>query len=67
MRYFLFSFILLIGASCMKGQSVDLVIHNAKIHTMDDQNSVVQAIAIRDGKVIEVGPDRQIMNKYSAD
>ncbi|MNK01946.1 N-substituted formamide deformylase precursor [compost metagenome] len=67
MRYFLFSFILLTGISCMKGQSVDLVIHNAKIHTMDDQNSVVQAIAIKDGKVVEVGPDRQIMNKYSAD
>jgi hypothetical protein len=51
----------------MKGKSVDLVIHNAKIHTMDDKNSIVQAIAIRDGKVVEVGPDRQIMNKYSAD
>lgn len=67
MRYVLFSLVLMIGASCMKGQSVDLVIHNAKIHTMDDKNSVVQAIAIRDGKVVEVGPDRQIMNKYSAD
>jgi predicted amidohydrolase YtcJ len=67
MRYFLFFLVALIGASCMKGQSVDLVIHNAKIHTMDDKNSIVQAIAIRDGKVIEVGPDRQIMNKYSAD
>lgn len=67
MRYFIFSLVLLIGASCMKGQSVDLVIHNAKIHTMDDKNSVMQAIAIRDGKVVEVGPDRQIMNKYRAD
>ncbi len=67
MRYFQFFLVLLVGASCMKGQSVDLVIHNAKIHTMDDKNSVVQAIAIRDGKVVEVGPDRQIMNKYSAD
>lgn len=67
MRYVLFSLVLVIGASCMKGQSVDLVIHNAKIHTMDEQSSIVQAIAIRDGKVVEVGPDRQIMNKYSAD
>lgn len=67
MRYFLFFLVALVGASCMKGKSVDLVIHNAKIHTMDEENSVVQAIAIRDGKVVEVGPDRQIMNKYSAD
>ncbi|WP_430406206.1 amidohydrolase [Fluviicola sp.] len=67
MRYLLFFLVGLIGASCMKGQSVDLVIHNAKIHTMDEENSIVQAIAIRDGKVVEVGPDRQIMNKYSAE
>ncbi|MDF3026831.1 MAG: Amidohydrolase 3 [Fluviicola sp.] len=67
MRYFSFFLIVLSSVSCMKGKSVDLVIHNAKIHTMDDKNSVAQAIAIRDGKVIEVGPDRQIMNKYSAD
>ncbi|WP_343630943.1 amidohydrolase [Fluviicola sp.] len=67
MKAIYFLAVLAIGASCMKGQSVDLVIHNAKIHTMDDQNSIAQAIAIRDGKIIEVGPDRQIMNKYSAD
>lgn len=67
MRYLILTLTLLAGASCMKGKSVDLVIHNAKIHTMDEQNSVVQAIAIKDGKVVEVGPDRQIMNKYSAD
>lgn len=53
--------------SCMKGESVDLVIHNARVHTMDDQNTVEEAIAIRDGEIIEVGPERQILNKYSAE
>lgn len=67
MRYILFLFVAFAGFSCMKGKSVDLVIHNAKIHTMDEKNSVVQALAISDGKIVEVGPDRQIMNKYSAD
>lgn len=62
-----FCLAILLSASCMKGKSVDLVIHNAKIHTMDDQNTIAQAIAIKDGKVVEVGPDRQIMNKYAAD
>ena len=50
--------------SCMKGQKVDLIIHNANIHVMDDAGSVHEAMAIRDGKVIEVGPERQILNKY---
>jgi predicted amidohydrolase YtcJ len=67
MRYLLILSLLFLGASCMKGKSVDLVIHNAKIHTMDDKNTIAQAIAIKDGKIVEVGPDRQIMNKYSAD
>jgi hypothetical protein len=48
----------------MKGQKVDLIIHNANIHVMDDAGSVHEAMAIRDGKVIEVGPERQILNKY---
>lgn len=53
--------------SCMKGESVDLVIHNARVHTMNEANDVFDAIAIKDGKIVEVGPERQILNKYSAD
>jgi hypothetical protein len=49
----------------MKSESVDLVIYNAKIHLMDGKGTIVQAMAIRDGKIIEYGPDRQILNKYS--
>jgi predicted amidohydrolase YtcJ len=51
----------------MKGESVDLVIHNAQIHTLNEKDEVHEAIAIKDGKIVEVGPERQILNKYSAD
>jgi hypothetical protein len=51
----------------MKGESVDLIIHNARVNTMNEQNTVQDAIAIKDGIIIEVGPERQILNKYSAD
>ena len=51
----------------MKGESVDLVIHNAKVHTLVDGEEIADAIAIKDGKIVEVGPERQILNKYSAD
>lgn len=53
--------------SCMKGEHVDLIIHNANVHTMDEQMTVEEAVAIRDGKIIEVGPERQILNKYRSD
>jgi predicted amidohydrolase YtcJ len=51
----------------MKGKKVDLIVHNARIHVMDDMNTIDQAMAIKDGKIVEVGPERQILNKYRAD
>lgn len=53
--------------SCMKDQHADLIIHNAAIHCLDDQNTIADAMAIKNGKIIEVGPERQILNKYDAD
>ena len=49
----------------MKTEPADLVVFNAEIHTMNENDDVAQAVAIRDGKIIEFGPDRQILNKYA--
>lgn len=59
--------LLFILSSCFKGESVDLIIHNARIHTLTEMGEVMDAIAIKNGKIVEVGPERQILNKYSAD
>ena len=53
-----------IFSSCYKGLDADLVIHNAKIHTMNEAGLITEAMAVKDGKVIEVGPNQQILNKY---
>ena len=53
--------------SCYKGKSVDLIVHNGVIHSMEDGDQIAEAMAIKDGKIVEVGPERQILNKYSAD
>jgi len=63
----LISFLALILTSCMKGEKVDLIVHNAVIFTMNNESSIQEAMAIRNGKIIEVGPERQILNKYRAD
>ncbi len=65
-NYFLLVFLFCALSSCYKGKSVDLIVHNARIHTMDDQLNIQQAMAIQDGEIVEVGPERQILNKYSA-
>ena len=67
MRLFYIVPVLLLIISCShKGESADLIIHNAVIHSMTDSNTKLDAIAIKDGKIIEVGAERQILNKYSA-
>jgi predicted amidohydrolase YtcJ len=57
---------LMILSSCYKGKAVDLIVHNAKIHIMDDAEHLAEAMAIKDGKIVEVGPERQILNRYAA-
>ena len=63
---FLFLITLLLQ-SCFKGEHADLILHNGNIVTMDQNNPVTEAIAIRDGKIIDIGKERQILNKYTAD
>ena len=51
----------------MKGETVDIIIHNAQVHSMNDMGEIYDAIALKDGKIVEVGAERQILNKYSAE
>jgi predicted amidohydrolase YtcJ len=45
----------------MNQQPADLILHNGKIATQDDRRSIVEALAIRDGKFLAVGSDREVM------
>lgn len=54
-------------SSCYQSKEADLVVHNARIQSMDESMTVYQAMAIKDGKILELGPERQILNKYATD
>lgn len=58
---------LLVTFSCIRKKHADTIIHNAKVYTMDNKNNIEDAIAIKDGKIIAVGSEREILNKYHAD
>jgi predicted amidohydrolase YtcJ len=45
----------------MSNQTADLIAYNGKIATQNEQRSVVEAVAIRDGKFLAVGTDRDVM------
>ncbi len=44
----------------------DLVVHNARIVTMNDAGSLGQAMAVRDGRILAVGNDEEIADCASA-
>ncbi len=51
--------------SC-SNEKADLIIHNGQIYTVDSAFSVVEAIAIKDGKIIATGSSKEIQKKYAA-
>lgn len=59
-------FLLLLSlTSCSK--KPDSVFVNGKIYTMDNNNTVVEAVAVREGKIIETGTTKAITDKYGSD
>jgi predicted amidohydrolase YtcJ len=45
----------------MSNQTADLIVYNGKIATENEQRSIVEAVAVRDGKFLAVGSDREVM------
>jgi len=39
----------------------ELILHNGKVLTVNDQFSIVQAVAIRDGRFLEVGTNQEVL------
>jgi predicted amidohydrolase YtcJ len=50
----------LLSALTASAQTADLILIDGKIITVDPKDSIVQAIAIRDGKILAVGTNEQI-------
>lgn len=55
----------LLTACGYRDREADLVVHNAVIHAIDEMGTVHQAMAIKDGRILELGPEHQIRNRYS--
>jgi len=56
--------LLLVSSCAFKDNEVELIIHNATIYTVDGEFKVVEAMAIDSGRIVAVGPEREILNKY---
>jgi predicted amidohydrolase YtcJ len=52
--------------SCTETEIADLIVHNAKIYTVNNAFDIAEAMVIKDGKIIAIGPEHEIRNKYNA-
>lgn len=53
--------------SCSTKKQADLIVHNAIVYTVDENFSLAQAFAIKDGKILEVGSSEDILGKYTGE
>lgn len=64
---FHFSFLIILLSSCKFRQKADMIIHHAKIYTVDEKFSVAEAMALRDGKIMAIGKNDEILKAYESD
>ena len=62
---FVFSFSMF-SSSCSAQDAPDIVLHNGKIVTVDDEFRIVTAMAIRGDRILAVGSNKDLLNSANA-
>lgn len=52
--------------ACRTRQAADLIMYNGVVYTVDSSFSKAEAFAVKDGKILAVGTDRDILNGFTA-
>jgi predicted amidohydrolase YtcJ len=59
-------FVLMLSSCSEEKIAADLIIHHATIYSVDSSFTVYEAMCIRNGKVLELGNNKDILKKYEA-
>jgi predicted amidohydrolase YtcJ len=62
-----YTLLLTLFCSCKFRQKVPLIVHHAKIYTVDENFSVAEAMAISDGKIVAIGTNDEILKAYEGE
>jgi len=58
---------LLLIASCTHFmKKADLIVHHAKVYTLNPEFSIAESFAVKNGKILAVGTNDEIISEYSA-
>jgi hypothetical protein len=58
--------LLVLLTSCNSRDKADLILTHGKIYTVDSVFSVAEAFAVKDGKIIAIGTNEEILKKYTS-
>ncbi len=64
LKFFIFLSLVLAFNSCGKNMP-DKIFINGKIYSLDDKNSIYEAMAVKDGLIFDLGTNEKILKKYS--
>ncbi|MGN0004047.1 MAG: amidohydrolase [Sphingobacterium composti] len=66
MKYIGILITLFLFIRCTTNIEVDLIVHNAKIYTVDSSFTIQEAFAVKNGVFIDIGTSKQILQRYKA-
>ena len=66
MKKYLLLIIISFGVFSCTTKKADMIIYNGNIYTVNDLSPLVSAVAVKDGKILDLG-DWQKMKKYKSD
>jgi len=59
-------YIFLMMNTCISKEKVDLVIYNAKVYTLNASFDTATAFAVKEGKILAIGCDKEILSNFDA-
>lgn len=58
--------LLLLSCGEVRQKEADLILHNATVYTVNTAFTKAEAVAVKNGKIIDVGAEREILNRYQS-
>lgn len=66
MKHHLLWLLCLLLCACSAKEKADLIVHNGVVYTVNNAFSVVEAFAVKDGKILAAGASKDILETYEA-
>ena len=58
---------LLLLSACQTKQHADLILHHGKVYTVDSAFTSAEAFAVKEGRIIAIGSNKDVLGKYTSD